>query len=318
MSNGAKMHRTPQKKTNNTPLPISSLPNAPQPKRRIAETSPESPPNQINSANRNAAVGNMSVYDLKALIEGSMAALLDDKLKNLPTREDLEGITSEMQALQRSNSTLQSQVQQMETRCIMLERKLDFLEKKVNEKNVVVHMPSQIGMDAETRAKEMCLELLGTTDAALVADTRALRSNNNIENVIVKLRKREDVGRILDSAPKIRSSGVFIHKDYTAASREKRRRLLKLKSEIITKNKNIKIELRGQTLKVGDKEFYYDSMNNLRCGGESGMSILQQLIVDSTLLTVTGEGEGEFTYGANTRPSTSGVRTGGAVPKNNF
>lgn len=95
------------------------------------DRSPEYPTNNEPIADKSTAVGNMQVTDLKCLITSTMTSLLDDKLKNLPTKADMEGIISEIQTLQQNNKALQSQLQQMESRCNTLERQIEILEKKL-------------------------------------------------------------------------------------------------------------------------------------------------------------------------------------------
>lgn len=81
----------------------------------------------------------MSVFDLKSLIETSIATLLDDKLKDMPTKAD---IGSEIHALQQNNLILQSRLQEMKSRFLTLELQVERLTKTANENKIIIHLPS--------------------------------------------------------------------------------------------------------------------------------------------------------------------------------
>ena len=98
--------------------------------------------------------------------------------------------------------------------------------------------------------------------------------------MIVELQNREDVGRILKSATRLRGTGISLHKDYPAAARERRRKLFQIKSQISSKNRNIKPFVRGETIIIEGKTFYFNRSNVLTCDDDGGMSLLQQLSND--------------------------------------
>lgn len=274
------MQRTPPNKGNEENCTLTTTSPPPPPKRSLEEISPEFPPHKMTSIQESkSSVGNMSVTALKSLIMGSMSSLLDEKLKDLPTKSDLEGIGEEIHKLQQKNLSLQDQLQKMESRCISLERHVEWLSKKANEKNIIFHVPAINGEVATDKAKSLCLDLLETQNTAAISSARLIKSRNpKVENIIVELHNREDVGRILQSAVRLRGTGISVHKDYPAAARERRRRVIKLRDEITSKNPRVKSYLRGETLKIQDKIFYFDINNNLSCDEEGGMSLMEQLL----------------------------------------
>ena len=101
----------------------------------------------------------MPVNDLIALIQSSVATFLDEKLKNMATKTHMESISTDIGCLQQNNKALQLQLDQMPSRCMSLERRVELLEKKSNEQNIILHIPKQNGLDAVQRAKSVCLEL---------------------------------------------------------------------------------------------------------------------------------------------------------------
>lgn len=72
-----------------------------------------------------------------------------------------------------------------------------------------------------------------------------------------------------------------MHLDYPTAARVRRKRLLKLKSDITSRNSNVEVQIKGQTMQFGGKSFYFDKNNNLICEGENGLTVLEQMMNDS-------------------------------------
>ena len=138
--------------------------------------------------------------------------------------------------------------------------------------------------------------------------------------MIIEVHDKEDVGRVLTAANKLRQTGISMHRDYPAASRVRRRRLLRLKSEI-TKKSNIKTQMKGNSLQVGENIFYFNINNKFMCDDDGAMMKLQKLLGDSLFMTLTAEVENDCTRlnleGANTSGLQAADAERGLRPSNN-
>lgn len=282
------LQRTPPNNNNNIPKCNNTKVYGAQSQKRQCRS-------PINSIMQDRESGNMQVVDVKTL-ERSLATLLDERMKNLATKSDLVEVKTKMDSLERSNVFLQSKLQQVENRCQVLERQIDFLEKKSNEKNLVLHIPTQDDdQHVIEKTKSVCLDLLQENNPSKIVKTKVIRSRNKrVANVIVEMQHSEDVSRILRSAIKLRDTGISIHRDYTRAARDKRRRILQIKTNIQTYNKNMKVTIRGQTLICENKSFYLDHNNMLKCetDDEIGMTLMNKILTacsDSNNLTETAQ-----------------------------
>lgn len=252
-----------------------------------------------NSLVNSTPVGNVPLSELDKIFQVSMAKLLDVKLKDVATKTDIEGISAEISTLKQNNTELKTQLNKMESRCVLLEKQVELLEKKANERNLVVHLKPTQANDAQNsveRAKAICLDLLQTTNQSKINAARQISSGGKTTNVIVEMSSTEDVFQILGAKTKLQDTGTTIHKDYPAAARERRRRLIKLRSHISARNNNIKSQIRGETLYLNEKKFYFDKNGKLVSDAEDGLFMIRQLTGDTYDLTAL---EDRNDYGGN-------------------
>lgn len=267
------------------------------------------PPKASNSKVNINPVGNMAISELDKMLQNSLGNLLDIKLKDVATKSDIEGISAEISILKQSNAELKTQLNKMESRCVLLEKQVELLEKKSNEKNVVVHLHPTNSQNAVEKAKEICLDLLQTNNSDKI--TTAKQIGRSATNVIVEMANREDVFRILRAKNKLQNTGTTIHKDYPAAARERRKRLNNLRRNITSNNRGIKCQIKGETLLIDENKFFFDKSGKIISDAEDGLFTLKQLVGDTFDLTTLEDWNNEKSTEDNTRASqtSSGVHT---------
>ena len=89
-------------------------------KRILSETSPEYDQSQISSKKNKTNMGSLANLSLD-----DFNRILDDRFKNLATKQDIEPVVSELKHLRASNANLQAQVKTLEMRCDQLERQFE-------------------------------------------------------------------------------------------------------------------------------------------------------------------------------------------------
>lgn len=257
-------------------------------KRKVGETSPETH-YQNQKAICTMGVGEMSVEDLEQMF--------DRKIVHLATKNDLmelhnhikeqkDQIDKLQDQLVQTNSKLQQTqdaLQKTQQRCMTWEREVQIMAKRACENNVIVHIPTTSNIDPIIRAKEICSDLMEVNiNENKFIDVKKLGSSNkSVANVLVKLINTEDTRKLITKSVRLRNSGISIHRDFPKVVRDRRRRIFNLKRDILSKNKYIKVFLRGEHIQVEDKVFFFDENDKLvlKDGDGDGAEVLNQLVM---------------------------------------
>lgn len=247
-------------------------------KRTLQEISPDNITG--NSSKRNmpedsGIVGNMSKKDLLDAI----GTLLDSKLENVATREDISRLQDEVLEVKSECDALRLEVQRLNESNEMLKRKLEENERRQKGFNLIFKgLPENNSSSSETIQK-FCEETLETGKVAI---RNAYRIGRKIDDrtrpILVEFLLQEDVQLVIDKKQKLRNTNIVIHRDRTENSRMKRSFLLELKSEVMKINNNTKIELRGEQLIVNQTSFSCSDDGNLMTRQGIATEVLSQVV----------------------------------------
>lgn len=220
--------------------------------------------------------------DLVGKFVEQMSKLLDEKLENVPTKNDLENVIAN---LKQRNIETEEKFSVMEKRCSALERQVEILTKKATEKNVIMHLPKGQGIE---KAKEICDEMLQSKDS--VTSGHLIRTKNTkSEAFVLELTKKEDVNKIMQSSlkvkEKLKANGVSMHRDYPLAARLRRKRIIECKTQLSAEYNSLNMKVQGDKLIVENKTFYIDENNELKCGDVAAAVELQKLLQEKTQIT---------------------------------
>jgi len=224
----------------------------------------------------NMETASFTLEDVANEVANRIARLLDNKLKKMATKEDIQQIASTISTLQNDLEATQSKLVQTEARCSALERQVEMLTKKATEKNVIMHIKKSVGLNPVEEAKAACEETLKSKSAIEAA--RLLRTKNQkTETVVIELQHARDVQTIMQAATELKTKGVAVHRDYPMAARIRRNKIIGIQAEILSKCQALNPKVKGEKLLVKDKIFRFVN-GILLCGEQDGYTILQQMV----------------------------------------
>lgn len=211
--------------------------------------------------------------DLKMFI----ANLMDEKMGKLATKDDISAIGMQLNNLKVANAELNHKLEEVETRCVLLEKRIEMLSTIAKERNIIFTIPTSQLMesDVQSKIKNLCSTLV---DHELqLPSVKKIFEGHGTSKYLLQLNTRDDVSDLLKNSKKLRNTGVFISKDYTKAAQIRRSVLFKYRKCIKFFDKNSKPLIKGFKLEVKDKVFVVNDANLLVCGEKNGETVLQEL-----------------------------------------
>lgn len=182
----------------------------PSHKRNHSETSPEQALQQENKIGYFAVVEtNKQTTNMGDAFSWEMfETKMEKMLENVARKEDIQILKQELTSLKNENIELRRELND-------IKNKLQIIDQKQRRNNIVVSgLKSKNNLDAKKNLLELCSKVLNNTP--LIVRTVEIKSNSDY---LFELETAGQVNNILYSSGKLRGSGVFIQRDYTAAER---------------------------------------------------------------------------------------------------
>lgn len=224
-------------------------------------------------------------------IKELMEHLFDSKLKNMATKQDVYNITTKLGDIQKKNIELEEKVTTMEKRCANLEKQLENVMIKTNEKNIILHVTADNNRNAADIGKAVCLKALKTSDETIIEDIKVLRSSNNTKsNLNITLRSKIYADGIIKQHEELKKDGVSVHRDLPYAARERRKTLFNIMKTATQKNRNLIAKIKSDKLIVNEKVFYLSPQGGLMHNGAPGQTVLDELTKSAKANPVLGAG----------------------------
>lgn len=243
-------------------------------KRTLVETSPD----LTNTSKRNmpegsGMVANMSKKDLLDAI----GDLMDGKLINVATKDDIARLQEEVVAVKSECDALRLEVKSLQENNEMLRKKLEESERRDKAFNLIFKGIPEENISASEAIKKFCEETLGTGKIAVRNSYRFGRKmDNRARPIVAEFMLHEDVQLILNRKKLIKDSNIVVHRDRSVNARNKRNFLLELKSEVTRINNNIKAELQGEQLIINQRAFSCTDELRLTTRQDNAMDALTQ------------------------------------------
>lgn len=241
-------------------------------KRKNVELSP----NTVN------AVGAMAVTDLMSL----MSTLMDEKLKNMPTKQDFDEIknkvnenSTKLDDLKSENDTLKSEIKQLKSENEKNHQQIMYLQKHIKRNSIVFKgISSKTSM--EEAVKECCRTDLKLSIEICLISTRKLYEKDDKLGVIAEFRSAEMVKEIFKSTKNLSGTKISIERDLTTEKQQDKRVMLELKKAIKQKSSVHHIVVRNEKIRIGDKWLWWNKDKQLTGGRQSGNVVLKNLYGD--------------------------------------
>lgn len=243
----------------------------PTPKRKLGELSPD--------VVEEYPVGKMSVKDLMIL----MSDLMDKKLLNLPTKQDIEEIKTNVNELSDKIETLQSEnkVLKDEVKYLREQREKDYQQviylQEQSKRNNLIFKNIEHKIRLEDAVKECCTKNLKLSNEIKVISTRKLFERNGKIGVVAEFGSVEMVRDILKHANNLTGSNIILERDLTIEKQTDKRVMLELKRSIQNVSRKHKITVINEKLRINNKWFVWNREKQLVCDKQNGKDVLLNL-----------------------------------------
>lgn len=246
-----------------------------QTKRKLQETSPE----YQNMSKK--PVGNMEVSDLVELMKCTMSELLEDKLQNLPTKQDIEEVkagiswaTSEISDLKAENAKLKMELELLKNKIENNDRSIRWLENQVSNtklvfKGIVNEKP------AINPVVKLCTEKLQITPA--IKSAKTIFERGNVQTVVVEFDNETVASEVLQKTRFLSGTSIYVDRDLCPRRQRNKVAMLLVRKDILQESKKHKIIVRDDKMKIKDYWFTWNNNNILTCGKRNAEIVLKEL-----------------------------------------
>ncbi|KAF6211801.1 hypothetical protein GE061_012316 [Apolygus lucorum] len=243
--------------------------------------------------NNGDAKRKVSEWTMEEMME-RMGSLMEAKLqpiqesvKNLATKEDLQIIQQENMILKEENEQLRSEVKQLKLSLRSQDDRLTVLENDLRRNNLVIG-GLRVGPNGNIKqvVTDMFRELLGLETTPTLVAARMLGSPNAQNRpILVTLMGQDDKNEIIKRTSALRTTNIWISQDFTWEIREKRRILIGIRSIIKRRFPEQNVRVMFDKLVIGNERFWWDHVLGLvhrqGCGVEKIKETLDLDLADS-------------------------------------
>lgn len=242
-------------------------------KRRCTELSPQD--------HREVQGNTMEVTDIIKIIKDTINTNLDEKLKLLATKNDLEeikaevsSINTELHALRNENRDLKSELIKAKQENENNKKDIIWLENHINTNKLFFK-----GLKAENTPKKEVIKILREKLEinTQIKSVRKVFEKNGKMSVIVEFDSNSSIAEVFKNTKKLSGTDISIERDMLPTKQLKKRVSLLLKKKIWAVNKQYKISVREDKIKINEKWFKWNNANKLVSENEDGETALLKL-----------------------------------------
>lgn len=206
----------------------------------------------------------------------ALGSLLDNKLSNLATKDDLIDLSNRVKELTEENTRLQGEIGLLKREQGVIKAKLIDLEGRSRRNNLIFR---GIKWDRQTNdfrqvVRKFCVEQLGSGDRLYVNRAHPLGKGNAI---IAHIPEDADIECIMSRVKTLKGSGFAVHRDFPSEVREKRACLASVRSEVERLAGSRRMPLFFDHLTVEGTRFTWEG-GKLCAGQQDGVQELRNLI----------------------------------------
>lgn len=241
-------------------------------KRKIIEISPES---------QEATKHTMETNDLIQLIKDTINANLNEKLQTLPTKADIEEIKTQIGTVSTEVNTIKLENQQLKEELVKVKkenedqkRNIRWLENQFKSNKLFIK-----GLNA---SKNPINEVESMFKVSLkmninIISSRKIFERNGKMAVIVELESSKAIDEVFQNTRKLAGTKISIERDMIPTKQDHKKAFLILKKQLQEINKEHKVIVREDRLKINEKWFKWNNENKLISGNTDGKSELTKI-----------------------------------------
>lgn len=240
------------------------------PKRSLSETSPELPAEGKKQKNK----GEMDMEEMLKRLEVMLDNKLDEKLKNISTKEDMAKIQNEICALRKENVELRSEIQILKENEQRLMKKVEGLDKENKRTNILVSGLKAGGIDEVRQSfRKICVDVL--EEEVRVGYVKKIGSTGS--KWVMALPSPIDVNTLLSKSRMLKGTNIYLQRDYTQEERRQNYNLRRVKNSL-KKQGEVVAKVIGTTLIIGEKKFKWAAEGHITATNKDEGKYLEDLL----------------------------------------
>lgn len=168
----------------------------------------------------------------QAQLMAGLSSLLDLKLSKLATKEDLINLSKKVETLETENKLLREELASIKRQERLVLDKVVDLESRSRRNNLIfkgMKVP-QNTTDFCQIVRKFCTDVLGSRDTLWV--NRAHPLGRDKTTLIAHIPEDAEINFIMSRVRRLKDTGYTVHRDFPQEIREKRAKLVKVRTEV--------------------------------------------------------------------------------------
>ncbi|CAA9996004.1 unnamed protein product, partial [Nesidiocoris tenuis] len=209
--------------------------------------------------------------------------LLDDRLRGVARKEDVQSVKEEIGRLASENAALRAMVCRVQEENTFLKKQIEDIDRKVRRNNLILKgVPNSAEEDLIRVAGGVMSELKSAGQEPKIR--QATRLGPGDAPILVEMENSQVIPGLLRNAIKLRNSGVGISRDMSPLARNSCNKMLKLRWLLRNRYPNLDLNMRIQydKLQINGRIFEWVA-EDLRCGNEDGVLSLGSIVKEDVV-----------------------------------
>lgn len=242
-------------------------------KRLLNETSPEMGPGMDSKKKKNT---DFDMDTMLAKFEVMLDQKLDDKLKNVATKADIEEFQNEIKVLKHQNEEMRNEIKVLQESEKVLRDRLEHIEKHQRRNNILVTGLNGNNIDEIRETfREICEKVL-KVDIKMGSISK-INKPGFTNKCVIELASPVEVGLVLKNGKLLRNTKVFVQKDLTKQERNRNYFLRRIKKVVQIQDGNCKVV--GTTLFAGGKKYKWSDAGHITAENEADSNLLKDMLL---------------------------------------
>lgn len=205
-----------------------------------------------------------------------LSSLLDNKLANLATKDDLSSLSNKVAAVTEENNILREEVANLKASEKVILGKLLDLEGRSRRNNLIFRGLKWAGKypNYVEVVRGFCNEVLGASDMVFVNRAHLLGKDGSA--IIAHIPNDTDIEYVMRQTKRLKGTGYAVQRDYPKEVRAKRASLMAVRAEVERVAGRRKMPLVFDHLTVNGCRFTWED-GQLRAGQRDGGDALQSM-----------------------------------------
>lgn len=181
---------------------------------------------------------------------------LDNRLANLATKSDVDGINTKIAFLQKNNEVLTNQLNTHQKSIEENEKRWSNLDRNQRMKNVIFkNVPATTNIVSQIH--NLLQQDLETSDYILCKVSQ-LSSRNDKVTLLAEFASATTATSVLMNSIKLKPKSIFLEKDLNTEQRSRKISLLKIRKSIFEKSKNSKVSVYENKILINGTKFTFN------------------------------------------------------------